>query len=163
MSVAKAGVVASLPSRCSVIAAANPKKGRYARNMSVAENVHMPAPLLSRFDLVFILRDEADFDQDRMISDSIMGQLHGRRHNRGGGASLSDSCRGRRVETSMDQFGTNELIPLKKRLPWVTGFQKQPLPLQQLKDYIAYAREYCRPTMSPEAAKVLHDYFMKLR
>jgi DNA helicase MCM8 len=45
----------------------------------------------------------------------------------------------------------------------VTEFQKQPLPLQQVKDYIAYAREYCRPKMTDAAAMVLSDYFMKLR
>ena len=73
VSIAKAGVVASLPSRCSVIAAANPKNGNYNMGTTVAENLNMTGPLLSRFDLVFILRDEADADRDRMISGSIMG------------------------------------------------------------------------------------------
>ena len=62
---AKAGVVASLPARCSVIAAANPKQGSYNLSRTVAENLNMSKPILSRFDLVFVLRDRADKDLDR--------------------------------------------------------------------------------------------------
>ena len=98
---------------------------------------------------------------DRMISGSIMGRLG----NNGGdpqrGAMNGDDNAGRRLN-DMDQYGAGR-IPLKYRLPWVTDFQKQPLPLQQVKDYIAYAREYCKPKMTDAAAMVLSDYFMRLR
>jgi DNA helicase MCM8 len=163
VSIAKAGVVASLPSRCSVIAAANPKNGNYNMSKTVAENLNMAGPLLSRFDLVFILRDEANTDRDRMISDSIMGRL-GRTSLESGGicGGISDGVEGRLTET-MNQFGPRDRVPLACRLTWVTEFQKQPLLLQQMKDYIAYAREYCRPKMTDAAAMVLSDYFMKLR
>jgi DNA helicase MCM8 len=161
VSIAKAGVVASLPSRCSVIAAANPKNGNYNMSKTVAENLNMTGPLLSRFDLVFILRDEADADRDRMISGSIMGRL-GRAGPQVGGYRDGVSGDGRLAET-MNQFGPQDRVPLQCRLAWVTEFQKQPLPLQQVKDYIAYAREYCRPKMTDAAAMVLSDYFMKLR
>ena len=160
VSIAKAGVVASLPSRCSVIAAANPKKGHYNMGKSVAENLNMAGPLLSRFDLVFILRDEADADRDRMISGSIMGRLRGGDYQQGTGHG--DGSEGRRLAGEMDQYGQGR-IPLQCRLPWVNDFQKQPLPLQQVKDYIAYAREYCKPQMTDAAANVLQDYFMRLR
>jgi len=164
VSIAKAGVVASLPSRCSVIAAANPKSGHYNMGKSVAENLNMPGPLLTRFDLIFILRDEADSNRDRMISGSIMGRLR-----RGGGQSGGNRDGGNggggdgRLADVMDQFGAQARVPLQYRLPWVTEFQKQPLPLQQLKDYIAYAREYCRPKLTQAATNVLREYFMKLR
>lgn len=153
VSIAKAGVVASLPSRCSVIAAANPKSGHYNMSKSVAENLSMNGPLLSRFDLVFILRDEADSERDRMISGSIMGRVRE-------GDSQSDDHHIKPLDVRM---ASANLVPLKHRLPWVNNFQKQPLPLQQLKDYIAYAREYCKPKMTDAAAEVLSDYFMKLR
>ena len=158
VSIAKAGVVATLPSRCSVIAAANPKSGRYAPDKSVSENLNMAGPLLSRFDLVFILRDEADSRQDELISGSIMGRFNpnlGRTNGRSDGRS-----------SVMDQYNDASFtgrIPLVHRLPWVAGFQKQPLPMEQVKDYIAYAREYCRPQMSTEASEVLHHHFMELR
>ena len=161
VSIAKAGVVASLPSRCSVIAAANPKNGHYNLGKSVAENLNMAGPLLSRFDLVFILRDEADSDKDRMISCSIMGRLKSSDPHRDGDNNFGKSAG--RLSSIMDQYGTAGRVPLKYRLPWVTDSQKQPLPLQQVKDYIAYAREHCRPKMTADAAAVLHSYFMKLR
>ncbi|KAL9191468.1 hypothetical protein ACHAXT_001174 [Thalassiosira profunda] len=159
VSIAKAGVVASLPSRCSVIAAANPKSGHYNMSKTVSENLAMAGPLLSRFDLVFILRDEADAELDEKISDNITGRL---RRGTGGNQSVDDG-RGRRWTESMDAYGEKERAPLRCRLPWVTSFQKQPLPLQQVKDYLAYAREHCRPKMTDAAASVLQDYFMQLR
>jgi DNA helicase MCM8 len=161
VSIAKAGVVASLPSRCSIIAAANPKSGHYNMAKSVAENLNMPGPLLSRFDLVFILRDHADCDRDRLISGSITGRLRARGSNHNGHNDADKENRGR-LAHAMDQFGSKR-VPLKYRLPWVSDFQKQPLPMQQVKDYIAYAREHCRPHMTAEAAKVLQSYFMQLR
>eukprot|EP00984_Skeletonema_dohrnii_P019947 scaffold9638_cov112-Skeletonema_dohrnii-CCMP3373.AAC.1 len=153
VSIAKAGVVASLPSRCSVIAAANPKSGHYNMSKSVAENLSMNGPLLSRFDLVFILRDEADSDRDRMISGSIMGRVRK-------GESQRDNHQAKPLDGRM---ASANLVPMQHRLPWVNNFQKQPLPQQQVKDYIAYAREYCRPKMTDAAAEVLSDYFMTLR
>ena len=60
ISVAKAGMVCTLPSRTSVLAAANPVGGHYDKAKTVAENLRMSGPLLSRFDLVFIIMDKAD-------------------------------------------------------------------------------------------------------
>lgn len=161
VSIAKAGVVASLPSRCSVIAAANPRSGHYNMENSVAENLMMSGPLLSRFDLVFILTDQADSGRDQVISDSIMNRvrrgevLHrgGDQYDRAGGGG------GERLAGGMNR----DRVPLQIRLPWVSEFQKQPLPSQQVKDYIAYAKEYCRPKMTPAATSVLYTYFMELR
>mmetsp|Transcript_52299 Transcript_52299/g.59248 ORF Transcript_52299/g.59248 Transcript_52299/m.59248 type:complete len:630 (+) Transcript_52299:89-1978(+) len=56
VSIAKAGVVATLPARVSIVGAANPKHGSYNMSKSVAENLSISRPILSRFDLVFILR-----------------------------------------------------------------------------------------------------------
>lgn len=58
ISIAKAGVVCSLPARTSILAAANPVSGHYNRAKTVAENLRMGQALLSRFDLVFILMDQ---------------------------------------------------------------------------------------------------------
>lgn len=58
ISIAKGGVVCTLPARTAIIAAANPAGGHYNKNKTVAENLKMGQPLLSRFDLVFILLDK---------------------------------------------------------------------------------------------------------
>ena len=61
ISIAKAGVVCSLAARTSILAAANPVGGHYDRARTVAENLKINAPLLSRFDIIFILLDKPVF------------------------------------------------------------------------------------------------------
>ncbi|KNC75299.1 hypothetical protein SARC_12173, partial [Sphaeroforma arctica JP610] len=66
ISIAKAGIVCTLPARTSIIAAANPIGGHYNTGRTVCENLKMPAPLLSRFDLIFILLDKPDEEMDQV-------------------------------------------------------------------------------------------------
>ncbi|XP_066362627.1 probable DNA helicase MCM8 isoform X2 [Miscanthus floridulus] len=75
VSVAKAGLVASLSARTSVLAAANPIGGHYDRAKTVNENLKMSAALLSRFDLVFILLDKPDESLDKRVSDHIIADV----------------------------------------------------------------------------------------
>lgn len=58
MSVAKAGIIATLNARTSVLAAANPRTSRYDPRASIVENINLPPSLLSRFDLVYLLLDK---------------------------------------------------------------------------------------------------------
>ncbi|MGC8673804.1 MAG: minichromosome maintenance protein MCM [Thermoprotei archaeon] len=71
-SIAKAGIVASLNTRASVIAAANPKLGRYMDDRTVGDNVNLPVTILSRFDLIYIIKDKPDSLTDKMLSDHIL-------------------------------------------------------------------------------------------
>ena len=68
VSVAKAGIVATLNARAAVLAAANPLYGRYNRRKSLSENVNLPNSLLSRFDLMFLILDVADVDRDMALN-----------------------------------------------------------------------------------------------
>ncbi|KZX11000.1 minichromosome maintenance protein MCM [Methanobrevibacter filiformis] len=72
ISIAKAGIMATLNSRCSVLAAANPKFGRFDRYKSVAEQIELPSPILSRFDLTFIVEDKPNIDNDRKLAKHIL-------------------------------------------------------------------------------------------
>merc|ERR1719329_39160 len=60
ISVSKAGIVATLQARCAVVAVANPIEGRYDAQRSFSQNVNLSDPILSRFDVLCVLRDEAD-------------------------------------------------------------------------------------------------------
>jgi DNA replication licensing factor MCM5 len=73
ISIAKAGITTVLNSRSSVLAAANPVFGRYDDFKSASENIDLMTTILSRFDLIFLVRDIRDEDMDRMICQHVMG------------------------------------------------------------------------------------------
>ena len=70
--IAQAGMHVSLNARCTVVAAANPIYGDYARDISVGKNIGLPDSLLSRFDLLFIMLDEKDPEHDRKIAERVI-------------------------------------------------------------------------------------------
>ncbi|NJE30514.1 minichromosome maintenance protein MCM [Thermococcus sp. 18S1] len=72
VSISKAGITATLNSRTTVIAAANPKYGRFNRHKSLPEQLDLPPTLLSRFDLIFLLLDEPDEKVDASIAEHIL-------------------------------------------------------------------------------------------
>ncbi|KAL2231642.1 UNVERIFIED_CONTAM: DNA replication licensing factor MCM4 [Sesamum indicum] len=75
VSIAKAGIIASLNARTSVLACANPIGSRYNPRLSVIENIHLPPTLLSRFDLIYLILDKADEQMDRRLAKHIVA-LH---------------------------------------------------------------------------------------
>ncbi len=72
ISISKAGITATLNARTTVIAAANPKFGRFNRHKSLPEQLDLPPTLLSRFDLIFLLLDEPDEKVDSSIAEHIL-------------------------------------------------------------------------------------------
>ncbi|CAD6580038.1 MAG: MCM DNA helicase complex subunit mcm6 [Cyphobasidiales sp. Tagirdzhanova-0007] len=72
ISIAKAGIQATLNARTSILAAANPIGGRYNRKTSLRANVAMTAPIMSRFDLFFVVLDECNEDVDLAIATHIV-------------------------------------------------------------------------------------------
>jgi replicative DNA helicase Mcm len=75
VSVAKGGIVATLNARTAILAAANPTLGRYEPHRTVAENISLPVTILSRFDLIFVLRDVPNKESDAKMSMHIL-ELH---------------------------------------------------------------------------------------
>ena len=73
VSIAKGGIVATLNARTSILAAANPALGRYDPYGSFTDNVNLPITILSRFDLIFVLRDEPQPEHDRRVASHILG------------------------------------------------------------------------------------------
>ncbi len=132
ISVAKAGIVAKFQAKASVLAAANPKYGRFDKNAYPADQFDIPPALLSRFDLIFPIPDVLDEEQDTRIAKHILTQ------HEAAGAVVS---------------GAND----------VENIQAPPLDSEVLRKYIAYAKKNVKPRLSPEASKIISDYYIGLR
>ncbi|KAH9671839.1 putative DNA helicase MCM8 [Citrus sinensis] len=170
VSVAKAGLVASLSARTSVLAAANPVGGHYNRAKTVNENLKMSAALLSRFDLVFILLDKPDELLDKRVSEHIMScnidwvsllQLHS--------GYQEHSSAVKKPRTAYHNTGGLDLsvksgsLVSKLRLDPKKDGDFHPLPAPLLRKYIAYARTFVFPRMTKPAAEILQKFYLKLR
>uniref|UniRef100_A0A0E0DSM6 Probable DNA helicase MCM8 n=1 Tax=Oryza meridionalis TaxID=40149 RepID=A0A0E0DSM6_9ORYZ len=162
VSVAKAGLVASLSARTSVLAAANPVGGHYDRAKTVNENLKMSAALLSRFDLVFILLDKPDELLDKRVSDHIIA-LHS---NDGGPFTANKRIRTVPQFNASTEFGVGR-TSLASRLRLHPEKDKDfcPLPGPLLRKYISYARSHVNPriSMPSPAADSLQKFYLDLR
>ena len=76
VSIAKAGIIASLNARTSILASANPLESRYNPYLSVVDNIKLPPTLLSRFDLIYLILDSPNVDQDRKLAEHLVGLYH---------------------------------------------------------------------------------------
>ena len=72
VSIAKAGITATLNARCPVLAAANPKLGRFTADRSIAEQIDLPPTLLSRFDVIYSILDKPNQQRDRFLANRIL-------------------------------------------------------------------------------------------
>jgi len=75
VTIAKGGIVATLNARASILAAANPALGRYNPYQTIGQNISLPVTILSRFDLIFVLRDLPDVEKDTRTAEHIL-RLH---------------------------------------------------------------------------------------
>ena len=81
ISIAKAGIQATLNARASILAAANPEGGRYDRRKTLRQNLNLSSAIMSRFDLFFVVLDEQDERVDYAIAKHILGvHQHGSAH-----------------------------------------------------------------------------------
>ncbi|XP_045200836.2 DNA replication licensing factor mcm7-like [Mercenaria mercenaria] len=71
ISIAKAGIMTSLNARVSILAAANPAYGRYNPKRTIEQNIQLPAALLSRFDILWLIQDKPDRDNDLRLAQHI--------------------------------------------------------------------------------------------
>ena len=92
VSIAKAGIVATLKAQTAIIAAANPRTGRYDRYKTPTQNIHLPPSLLSRFDLIFIVTDKPDPANDAQMAEFILqNSMEGPKDNNNSKSAPIDS------------------------------------------------------------------------
>lgn len=138
VSIAKAGIVATLNARAAVLAAANPLYGRYNRKKSLSENINLPNSLLSRFDLMFLILDTANVDRDIALARHVTF-VH---QNEGVKKSIDDAMND---DNSKD-------VPADK----VKVTQRI------LREYIARARQH-HPVVPPDVAPYIVEAYVNLR
>ena len=76
VSITKAGIIATLNARTSILASANPVESRYNPRLSVVENIKLPPTLLSRFDLIYLMLDRPDPNSDRRLARHLVALYH---------------------------------------------------------------------------------------
>ena len=134
ISISKAGIVTTLQARCAVIAAANPIGGRYNGTVPFSQNVELTEPILSRFDILCVVRDTVDPAEDERLASFVVNS-HGRAH------PMGDSAKG----NAKDKPATNGM-EVDGETQQLTS-QKGEISQELLRKYILYAREKVRPKL----------------
>ncbi|MDR2846523.1 MAG: minichromosome maintenance protein MCM [Candidatus Methanoplasma sp.] len=143
ISVAKAGITATLQCRCSMLAAANPKFGRFEKELSISNQIDLPPALMSRFDLIFVLTDKPNAKADRDVTDHILNV-----HRRGEVRQLPDDA----LVVGVDVKGIRE----------DTARIRPVYDLDILRKYVAYSKRIV-PIMSDDAMNLIRESYLSTR
>ncbi|CAE7318187.1 Mcm8 [Symbiodinium natans] len=153
VSIAKAGIVCTLPARTTVVTAANPSKGSWDMSLTLAQNLKgvMSEALLSRFDVIFLMRTAEDPGQDTAMSRHIVQQrMHGT--PRPASSPTED------WSNSVDAETNRSSLKVRLSRPGVEA-----LPVELLQTYLRYAKKFAQPTLSRAARRRIKDYYMQRR
>ncbi|OAF71509.1 hypothetical protein A3Q56_00669 [Intoshia linei] len=125
ISISKAGIVTSLRARCAVIAAANPINGRYNQSMTFRNNVDLTEPILSRFDILCVVRDIVDSVQDENMAKFIVkSHVKHHPHNDQSNNSNTDPSESENVRISQSLLKKYIIFAREKIFPKLTGINK---------------------------------------
>ncbi|EKM53999.1 uncharacterized protein PHACADRAFT_97745 [Phanerochaete carnosa HHB-10118-sp] len=133
ISISKAGIVTTLQARCAVIAAANPIRGRYNPTIPFQQNVELTEPILSRFDVLCVVKDAVDPVQDELLARFVVGS-HLRSHPK--------------FDADKDEMNVGTTLDAD---------------VDTLRKYIMYAREKVRPKLYDMDQEKLSRLFADLR
>ena len=136
ISISKAGIVTTLQARCAIVAAANPIGGRYNSTIPFAQNVELTEPILSRFDILVVVRDTVDPAEDERLASFVVNS-HGRSHPSANAIDANSGAMETEHATGLSEQEKNHGEPKR-------GGE---IPQELLRKYILYAREKCRPKL----------------
>eukprot|EP00741_Cyanophora_paradoxa_P011238 tig00020554_g10857.t1 len=147
ISISKAGIVTTLQARCAVIAAANPVGGRYNSQTSFQQNVDLTEPILSRFDVLCVVRDLVDPEDDERLAAFVVNS-----HVKSHPALAADP------EARAEREAHFPVPPQRYAAEGI-----EIIPQSLLRKYIAYARSHCNPVLRDVAVEKLQDLYAELR
>ena len=169
VTIAKAGIHASLNARSSVLAAANPIYGQYDKTRRPQENIGLPDSLLSRFDLLFIVLDQLDPTLDRTLSEHVIRSHQYRRAgtlmepeplNATTSLNLDENQDASvAVDTPMWQRGSRVFADSSGK----KSAQTELLTKEFLRKYIHYAKQKLSPVLSTEAMETIASSYANMR
>ncbi len=165
VSVAKGGIVATLNARAAVLAAANPALGRYDPYRNITDNINLPVTLLSRFDLLFIMKDVPEPDSDSRMSDHIL-TLHRLKTTPEEPPLLPDLLRkyiayAKRVEPALSEDAVSAIRQYYLKMRSLSGSTESPVVItpRQLEALVrlaeARARSFLRDRVEAEDAQAI--------
>mmetsp|Transcript_87181 Transcript_87181/g.154384 ORF Transcript_87181/g.154384 Transcript_87181/m.154384 type:complete len:796 (+) Transcript_87181:66-2453(+) len=165
VTIAKAGMHVTLNARCSVVAAANPIYGNFDPSLDLAKNIGLPDSLLSRFDLVYVVRDTTTEEIDRRIATQVLRQCSMRGGTDGrmrGVEEIHSSILERR--SAADKENTQQAAKVfEDTMPVAEGEDaEQVVTVDFLQKYIRFAKRY-KPILSPEAQAAVADKYVDMR
>ncbi|KAG2730841.1 hypothetical protein G9P44_005990 [Scheffersomyces stipitis] len=142
ISVSKAGIVTTLQARCAIIAAANPNGGRYNSTLPLSQNVDLTEPILSRFDILCVVRDLVNPESDERLASFVIDS-HMRSH-----PTNTEDIEDDEAETGEEGDGVR-----RTRREKISQLNKQkeseisPISQELLMKYINYARVKVQPKL----------------
>jgi replicative DNA helicase Mcm len=140
ITISKAGIIATLKSRCSVLAAANPSLGRYDPELSLLEQIKFPPPLLSRFDIIFRIQDKPAIEEDEKLASHVL-RVH----------KMGEMYRG--IEA-----GASKQVDIPDEIEYLPKIDRD-----LIRKYVAYAKSRVFPRMSEEAMNYIREFYVDAR
>ncbi len=144
ISVSKAGINATLKSRCSLLGAANPKYGRFDQYEPIGEQIDLEPALISRFDIIFTVTDQPDPERDADLAEHIIQ------------TNYAGELNTQRTKIANSNFTAEEVDD-------VTEDVAPAIDPELFRKYVAYAKRTCYPTMTEEAKEAIRDFYVDLR
>jgi len=165
VTISKAGMHTTLNARCSVVAAANPRFGSFDPSMDIATNIRLPDSLLSRFDLIFVVRDLTTEVEDRKISGQVLKQARYRAEKnavqlRGVEAVHNKTLQREEEKASVDQ-GTE--VWETKHPAFARDNNEEILTMDFLRKFIKFCKNRAPPILSKEASDEIAERYVNMR